>query len=206
MFFQSPVHLQRLFYSISFNEDIFEKARHNLKGEMDTMEEFLLDELPMGEKSGLLDSIHSRKERPNEHVLCLLRHLASLWDQNLDRVVFVAEKDNECLKECPEPHLVVPMGDVTNIALFVDYTKIYSCMDWPTAFASLIAVHYLADLQYGGECSLLKTYLEEEVCDFAKDITRTKKKVLKKLTILQTKKRKILLKKHQTTITDRRLV
>jgi hypothetical protein len=205
-FFQTSVHLQQLFHSISFQTDIFEQSRKSLKSEMSIMEEYILDELPAGQKTQLIASMHHSKEKPNEHVLCILQLLATIWEQDLDRVVFVTEKEEDCLKDCPEPHLVVPMGDVTQIALFVDHTKIFSCMDWQTAIASLIAVHYLANLQYGEGCMLLKTYLQQEVCGLGKDNAQTKKKGLTKLNLLQTKKRDILKRKYRTSVSDRILI
>jgi hypothetical protein len=205
-FFQTPVHLQHLFYSISLNQDIFGNSRKCLKIEMEVMEEFLLDELPAGEKTQLIDSMHKRKERPNEHILCILRLLATVWEQDLDRVVFVTEKEDDCRKDCPEPHLVVPMGDVNKLALYVDHTLIFRDMDWPTAIASLVAVHHLASLQYSDQCVLLKTYLQQEVCDLGKDNSRKRKKVLKKLDLLQTKKRAILSRKYRSNVTERLII
>jgi hypothetical protein len=205
-FFQTPVHLQHLFFSISLNQDIFEKSRKCLKIEMEVMEEFLLDELPAGEKTQLINSMHKRKEKPNEHIFCILRLLATVWDQDLDRVVFVTEKEDDCLKNCPEPHLVVPMGNVNKLALYVDHTLIFRDMDWPTAIASLVAVHHLASLQYSDQCVLLKTYLAQEVCDLGKDNSLKRKKGLRKLDSLQTKKRDILTRKYRANVTERLII
>jgi hypothetical protein len=205
-FFCTTDHLQQLFLSISYQSDIYEQARKFLKSEMSIMEEYLLDELPAGEKTRLIKSIHESKEKPNEHVFCLLKLLAAVWKQDLDRVVFVTEKEEDCLKDCPEPHLVIAMGDVTQISLFVDHTKIFTCMDWPTAIASLIAVHYLANLHYGEECMLLKTYLQQEVCRLGKDIAQKRKRGLQQLDVLQRKKRDIAKRKYKADVSERNLI
>jgi hypothetical protein len=164
-FFQSTIHLQNLFFAISHSQNIFEKCRQHFQEEIRVLEEFLLDELPPGSKTSLIRSITEKKDNPSQHAFFTLRLLAELWEQNIDQLIFVNEKDNECLKNCPEPHLVAALGDLNNLALYVDHTKIWDCLDVQTGLAALIAVHFLANLKYGTESLLLKEYVQREVLE-----------------------------------------
>jgi hypothetical protein len=207
-FFQSSIHLQKLFFDVSQNNDIFKKSRENLKFEMRVLEEFLLDELPSGNKTDLIESMLRKDSNPANHAFFLLRSLADIWDQKIDKLIFVAEKDNECLKECPEPHLVASLGDLRSLSLYVDHTKILDCLDVPTGLAALIAIHFLANLEYGKDCRLLKEYLQREVLDLGDKFIapRGQKMQLRKLNLFQTRKRDIVKKMHCATVINRRLI
>jgi hypothetical protein len=209
-FFQLPIHLENLFFTVSHSNNIFEKSRRHMKFEMRVLEEFLLDELPSGGKTSLIEAIrlHSKNDNSSKHAFCMLRSLADLWEQNFDQLIFVSEKDDACLKDNPEPHLVAPLGDLTNLSLYVDHTKIMDCLDFPTGLAALIAIHFLAHLEYGKGCMLLKQYLQREVLELGLKfiMPRGQKMELRKLNFFQTKKRDIVKQMHRVNVTDRPLI
>lgn len=207
-FFQSSIHLENLFFSISLSNNIFEKTRNHLQEEIQVLEEFLLDELLPGKKTSLIQSMLEKKDNPSKHAFNTLRLLAEVWEQNIDRLIFIAEKDDQCLKDCPEPHLVASLGDLNNLALYVDQTRILDCLDVPSGLAALIAVHFLANLQYGKECLLLKEYLQREVMELGQtfDVPKHRKKELRQLISFKNKKRDIVRRIYEATVTARKLI
>jgi hypothetical protein len=105
---QTPKNSSRFpFFSISHSNNIFEKSRQNLKEFTRVLGEFLLNELPPGNKTPLIQSCQKKKNNPSKHAFFTLRLLADLWEQNIDQLIFITEKDTHCLKNCPEPHLVM---------------------------------------------------------------------------------------------------
>ena len=81
----------------------------------------------------------------------LLKALAALWNEDMSFVVFKTDTDNQCHKECAEPHCVGMCDDFTNVSFYVDGTAVFQGLDFAPAIAFIIGLHFSCNLEYKEE-------------------------------------------------------
>jgi hypothetical protein len=123
--------------------------------------------------------------------------LAEHWEEDIETVFYNTSKDQTC-RDVPGPHLVIQDNDTLNICLFIDRTLILGKLTLSTAIPSLIAAHYMGNLCYDEGAPSLMAFLQQEICDLGRlSKKRGEQKKLKKLTVYQAKKSKILVREYR---------
>jgi hypothetical protein len=194
-FFKSPCYLRALFSSICVDKDIFSEVEKSFSDEMKILDEFLFTTVTSEEYQPIAEARAQSGEGGSKAAFyfALLRSLSGHWEEVFEKVFFEVEVD--MCRDVPEPHLVIPDKDLSNICLYVDRTLIFGQLSLSTAIPCLIAVSYMGNMCYNEEVSSLMAYLQQELCDLGRQENRRgEAKKMKKLKNFQAKKSKIIIR------------
>jgi hypothetical protein len=201
IFFNQPTFLRSLFCSICTDKDIFRETEVNLASEMGILDEYIFSKLRPEVYQTVADAKAQSDEEGSKATFffALLKTLAEHWEEDFEQVFFFTDQEQVC-RNVAVPHLVIQDRDYKNMSLWVDRTLILGQLSLSSGIPCLIAAHYMGNLCYNTAAPCLMNFLQQEICDLARLANRKGDgKKLKKLSIYQAQKNKIIVRMYRGT-------
>ena len=129
-------------------EPVFARPQQCLSLELEILQEVLFDNISDKKVQELkrLREDCGASSRLQKYMFHLLSALAENWNEDLSLAVFQTDCANQYWKDCMEPHCVILCGDFENVSVFSDGCSIFQSIDFVTALALMIVLHFVANL------------------------------------------------------------
>ena len=115
--------------------------------------------------------------------------------------LFKTDNQNQCRKDCAEPHCVVLCEDYENVAIFSDGPAIFQGLNLATALGFMIGLHFLCNLEYKDKCFNLKNFIQREIFSIAwMQFEPKKRKMLDHVSKYQIQKTSFLQKRRKEVV------